>query len=91
MARVVFCRKYQQDLDGLAEPPFPGSLGEDVFNNISQKAWDAWQQQQTMLINEKQLKMTDPEARRYLQEQMKKFFAGKQHDTATGYVPPEKN
>jgi Fe-S cluster biosynthesis and repair protein YggX len=89
MARTVFCRKHQQELEGLAEPPFPGSIGEDIFNHVSKKAWEQWQQQQTMLINEKQLTLTDPEARRYLKEQMQKFFSGEAHDTAEGYVPPE--
>jgi len=42
-----------------------------------------------MLINEKQLNMMDPDARKYLQEEMEKFFDNQDHDQAEGYVPPE--
>ncbi len=40
-----------------------------------------------MLINEKHLSLVDPEARRYLQEQMDRFLAGEQYDRAEGFVP----
>lgn len=88
MTRKVFCRKYQQELDGLPQPPFPGPRGQDIYDNISRKAWEEWQAHQTMLINEKQLSMMEPESRKYLQSEMEKFFAGQDFDKAEGYVPP---
>jgi len=88
VSRTVFCRKYQQELEGLDKPPFPGPRGESIYNEVSRKAWEAWQSHQTMLINEKQLSLIDPKARKYLQEQMDKFFAGEEFDRAEGYVPP---
>jgi len=88
LTRVVFCRKYRQELPGLAAAPLPGQLGEDIFDNVSAKAWSEWQHLQTMLINEHHLSMVDPEARRYLGEQMRKFLAGDDHDKPSGYVPP---
>ncbi len=89
MSRTVFCKKYQQEMEGLDAPPFPGPRGQDIFDNISKQAWQDWQAQQTMLINEKQLSLIDPQARKYLQEQMEKFFSGEAYDRAEGYVPPE--
>ncbi|WP_372810654.1 oxidative damage protection protein [Litorivivens sp.] len=88
MTRKVFCRKYQQELDGLSNPPFPGARGQDIFDNVSKKAWDEWQAHQTMLINEKQLSMMDQESRKYLQSEMEKFLSGEDFDKAEGYVPP---
>ncbi len=88
MSRTVFCRRYQQELEGLDRPPLPGPKGQEIMENISKKAWTEWQAQQTMLINEKHLSLMDPEARKYLQAEMEKFFAGEAHDTAEGYVPP---
>ncbi len=76
-------------MEGLDAPPFPGPRGQDIFDNISKQAWQDWQAQQTMLINEKQLSLIDPQARKYLQEQMEKFFSGEVYDRAEGYVPPE--
>lgn len=89
MSRMIFCRKYQRELEGLDQPPYPGAKGEDLYNNISKQAWGEWMQHQTMLINEKRLNMMDLTARTYLSEQMKKFFSGEEYDQADGYVAPE--
>ncbi len=35
--------------------PFPGEKGEEIFSSVSKQAWMEWLQQQTMLVNEKQL------------------------------------
>lgn len=90
MTRTVFCRKYQQELEGMDMPPFPGPKGQDVFDNVSKQAWQDWMKHQTMLINEKHLNMMEKESRQYLMEQMEKFFSGTDFDQAEGYVPPEK-
>lgn len=90
MTRKVFCRKHQQELDGLERPPFPGPKGEDIFNNISAKAWQEWLAHQTMLINEKHLNVMDPATKTYLDEQRERFFNNQAFDRAEGYVPPEK-
>ena len=87
MTRTVFCRKYQQELEGLDKPPYPGPQGQDIFDNVSKRAWEEWQEHQTRLINEKHLVMTDPDARNYLKEQMQKFLSGDDFDQAEGYVP----
>lgn len=90
MSRTVYCRRLKQDLPGLEKPPFPGALGEDVFENVSAQAWQEWLEHQTRIINEQHLNMMDMTARTYLKEQMKKFFAGEQVDQAEGYVPENK-
>ena len=66
MSRTVFCRKYQEELEGLERAPYPGPIGQDVFDNISKKAWQEWTDHQTMLINEKHLNMMDAESRKFL-------------------------
>lgn len=90
MSRTVFCRKYQEELPGLAMPPMPGAKGQEIFDNISEKAWKEWQEHQTMLINEKHLSTMEPETRKYLQGEMEKFFAGEDYDQAEGFTAPEK-
>lgn len=89
MSRSVFCRKYKEELPGLETPPYPGPKGQDLFENVSKKAWQEWQQHQTMLINEKHLSLADAKARKYLQEEMDKFLSGEDFDRAEGYVPPQ--
>ena len=88
MTRTVNCRKYNEALPGLDRPPYPGAKGEDIFNNISKKAWDEWQKHQTMLINERRLNMMNAEDRKFLQAEKDKFFSGEEHAQAEGYVPP---
>ena len=69
MSRTVMCKKYQQEMEGLDAPPYPGPKGQEIFDSVSKQAWQDWQKHQTMLINEKQLSMMDMEARKYIQEQ----------------------
>ena len=87
MTNTVFCRKYQTDLPALASPPFPGPAGEKIMATVSAKAWQEWQQHQTMLINEKHLNMRDPEARKFLSAEREKFLSGEEFEQAEGYVP----
>lgn len=89
MTRMVFCKKYQKDLPALALPPFPGPKGQEIYQQVSAQAWQDWQKQQTMLINEKHLNLASADDRKYLQAQMDLYFCNETHDTAEGYVPPE--
>jgi Fe-S cluster biosynthesis and repair protein YggX len=91
MTRTVFCRKYQRELEGLDAPPLPGKRGQEIFETVSKQAWHEWQQHQTMLINEKHLSLIDPEARKYLAEQMENFFSNAEVEGAEGYVPPDES
>ena len=88
MTRTVICRKYNETLPGLLRPPYPGQKGEDIYSNVSQKAWDEWQKHQTMLINERRLNMMNAEDRKFLQAEMDKFLSGQEYAKAEGYVPP---
>ncbi len=87
MTRMVFCKHFGEELEGLDRPPLPGPKGQKIFEEVSKKAWQAWQAEQTMLINEKQLSLMDPEARKYLQDQMDKYLSGENYDRAEGFVP----
>lgn len=88
MTRTVFCQKYQETLEGLDKPPYPGPLGQKIFDTVSKKAWQEWTDHQTMLINEKHLNMMDPASRKFLQEQMQKFLSNESFEQAEGFVPP---
>ncbi|WP_434607701.1 oxidative damage protection protein [Pseudomonas sp. R1-7] len=88
MTRTIMCRKYKEELEGLERAPFPGAKGQDIYDNVSAKAWGDWQKHQTLLINEKRLNMMNAEDRKYLQGEMEKFFSGEDYAKAEGYVPP---
>lgn len=73
--RTVFCKKLGKELPGLTKAPFRGPLGEMIFMNISQEAWDMWSKDmQIKVINEYRLNMADSNDYKRLLEQMKRFL-----------------
>ena len=89
MVRKVFCRKYQEDLEGMSSPPYQGEKGEDIFNNVSKRAWEEWLEHQKMLINEGQINLADRESRKWLNEQMDLFLSGEEYAKPAGFKPKE--
>ena len=63
-----------EELEGLDFLPFPGELGQKVYDNVSKEAWKQWLGQQTILINEYRLSSLDAKARTFLLEEMQKFL-----------------
>jgi Fe-S cluster biosynthesis and repair protein YggX len=88
MSRTVHCIKLGQEAEGLDRPPYPGDLGRRVFEQVSKQAWAEWLRHQTMLINENRLSPMDPKARKFLEEQMERYFFGEGAEKPKGYVPP---
>ena len=70
--------------------PFPGEKGEEIFSSVSKQAWMEWLQQQTMLVNEKQLDLSKKESRDYLSQQLENFLNYESFDKAEGFVPLDK-
>lgn len=87
MSRTVHCAKLGIDAEGLDRPPYPGALGQRIYEQVSRRAWQMWIEHQTRLINEYRLALADPKARQFLASEMEKFFFGGEL-AQTGYVPP---
>ncbi|UCC57282.1 MAG: oxidative damage protection protein [Gammaproteobacteria bacterium] len=90
MTRMVHCIKLGKEAEGLDAPTYPGKLGQRIFENVSKEAWQLWLQHQTMLINEYRITPVDPAARKFLEEEMEKFFFGGGSDLPEGFVSPER-
>jgi Fe-S cluster biosynthesis and repair protein YggX len=88
MSRTVNCVKLKREAPGLARPPYPGPLGQRIFNEVSQEAWSAWVKHQVMLLNEYRLSPVDPKARKFLEAEMEKFFFGDGSDKPAEFVAP---
>lgn len=86
MARTIHCVKLDREADGLERPPYPGELGQRIFDSVSKQAWGQWLGHQTMLINEYRLTPINPKHRKYLEEEMEKFFFGEGSDKPVGFV-----
>ena len=87
MGHVVNCVKLGREAEGLDRQPYPGELGQRVFENVSKEAWQDWLKHQTMLLNEYRLSPIDPKARKFLEEQMEKFFFGEGSDVPPDFKP----
>jgi Fe-S cluster biosynthesis and repair protein YggX len=87
MSRMVNCVKLNKEAEGLDRPPYPGELGQRIFDSVSKEAWQMWLQQQTMLINEYRLTPFEPKARKFLEEQMEKFFFEGGSGTPVNFTP----
>ena len=85
MSKKIFCKKLNKELPSLSVPQMPGPKGIEIMNSISEEAWEMWKSHQTTLINERKLDMSDPGNRRWLQDQMDKFFNNEDYETASGF------
>lgn len=88
MSRTVFCQRLQKEAEGLDFQLYPGELGKRIYDNISKEAWVAWQQKQTMLINEKKLNMMNTEHRQLLEQEMVAYLFEGADIKVEGYTPP---
>lgn len=85
--RMIQCQKLNKTAEGFAYAPYPGELGQRIYEHISQEAWSLWMNHQTMLINEYRLSMLDPKAREFLAVEMEKFLFGEGSATPSGFTP----
>jgi len=75
--------------EGLDFLPYPGELGQRIYDNVSKEAWQKWLAHQTILINEYRLTPIEPEARKFLETEMEKFFFGGGSDVPDEFVNPD--
>jgi Fe-S cluster biosynthesis and repair protein YggX len=72
--RTVLCAKLGQELAGLDAPPFPGALGQRIYENVSKRAFDLWQEESTKLMKARGWNMGQPDHRKQLLVEMEKFL-----------------
>ena len=89
-ARIVFCVKFQREMQGLDEVPFEGHpLGQKIFENVSKEAWKMWLEHMKMLMNEYRLNLGTQEAQEFLLKQMDEYFFGQGAALPPDFVPPQ--
>ena len=87
--RLVHCVKFQKDLPGLASPPWPGELGQRIYDNVSAQAWKLWEDRMKMILNEYRLMPWQKEAQELIAKHMEDFFFGESAALPPGYVPQQ--
>jgi Fe-S cluster biosynthesis and repair protein YggX len=89
MSRTVNCVKLGKELPGLDAPPWPGELGQRVFENVSKEAWAMWQERMKMILNEYRLLPFQKEAQELVAKHMEEFFFGDSQALPADYTPPK--
>ena len=92
--RMVDCVVLKSRQAGLTARPFQTDLGQRIYEEVSQLAWSQWLAHSKLLINEHNLKLSEPEARAYLLKACEAWlFEGKNApppgwvDSAPGFIP----
>ncbi len=89
MSRTVKCVKLGKELPGLDSPPWPGELGQRVFEHVSKEAWAMWQERMKMILNEYRLLPFQKEAQELMAKAMDEFFFGAGGPMPADYTPPK--
>ena len=87
--RMVKCAKLGQELPGLEDRPWPGPLGERIYQQVSAEAWAQWEERMKMILNEYRLMPWQKEAQELVAKHMEDFFFGEGAALPPGYVPQQ--
>ena len=88
--RRVFCVKLRRELPGLPAPPWPGPLGQRIYEHVSAEAWEQWEERMKMILNEYRLLPFQKEAQELVAKHMEEFFFGDTAAAPPGFVPESK-
>ncbi|HEU4411000.1 MAG TPA: oxidative damage protection protein [Polyangiaceae bacterium] len=89
--RKVMCRKLGKELPGLKRPPYRNELGQRLYNEVSQEAWEEWLKFSVRLINTRGIDLGTEEGQKMMLHQTAVYFGfeeGQLMDTA--WTPPPK-
>ncbi len=88
MTRTVDCVVLSKKATGLEEVPYPGEMGERIYQNVSAEAWQSWLERLVMIVNEYQLNSADPRSLKTIEEHMigYLFNEGDQGNAPEGFV-----
>jgi Fe-S cluster biosynthesis and repair protein YggX len=90
MSRMVKCVKFGKELPGLEKAPWPGDLGQRIFDNVSQDAWKLWEERMKMILNEYRLLPFQKEAQELMAREMEQFFFAETQALPPDYTPPKR-
>lgn len=89
MSRMVKCVKLGREAPGVKWKPWTDELGQRIYDNVSQEAWQMWLEHSKMLINEYRLDLMSQRAQQILREQCEQFFFGEGAQPPPDYAPPK--
>lgn len=88
--RTVFCVKFQKEMPGLTVAPWPGELGQRIFDTVSAEAWQQWEERQKMILNEYRVLPWQKEGQELIKAHLEQFLFGEGAALPPGYQPEAK-
>ena len=73
-ARMVQCVVLGSEAEGLDAQPYPGAVGQRIFETVSADGWRQWLERCQMIINENGLNTADPQSMELIEQHMVGFF-----------------
>lgn len=83
--RTVICKVLKTEAEGLDEVPYPGELGQRIYDNISKQGWQEWLKRLATILNENRLSTADPGSLEVIEQHMLGFLFGEGN---LGQLPP---
>jgi len=74
MVNKVQCVVLKVEAEAMDKPPYPGELGQRIFENVSKEGWKQWLERLTTIINENGLNTADPKNIELIEKHMQGFF-----------------
>ncbi len=88
--RLVHCVKLGQELPGLAKPPFPTALGQEIFERVSKEAWDLWLKESVRYINTYRVDLSSKQGQEFMVKQLRVWLGLDEGQlAATAWTPPK--
>lgn len=73
--RTIECARCERaGVTAVGAAPFPDELGERVAAEICTDCWEEWKRRQMLLINHYGLNLRDPNARKFLVQNMRSYL-----------------
>lgn len=72
--KTVSCVVLKQDAEALESQPYPGELGQRIFENVSKEGWARWLERLVTIVNENGLNTSDSKTLDLIEKHMKGFF-----------------
>ncbi len=90
MSRMVFCSVLKSEAEGLDDVPYPGEIGQRIFDNVSKEGWQKWMDRLTIIMNENGLSTADPGSLDLIEKHMLGFLfnEGEFGELPAGFTPP---
>jgi Fe-S cluster biosynthesis and repair protein YggX len=88
--RMVMCKKLGKELPGLRRKPFKNELGQRLYDEVSQEAWDEWLKYSVRIINTAGVDLASQKGQEFMMKQTAVYFGYEEGEVAsTAWTPPK--